>query len=109
LPNNLGMGLEYWDPAGVNIPNASGGFINGDNLPDAIYVWNGLTLFDNADISGSTDVDAANYSMLLPGIDALGGKLDPTLAYKFVNAGSGRFYPFSGVHCRRRLAGHRGG
>ncbi|MGC9947289.1 MAG: RICIN domain-containing protein [Bryobacteraceae bacterium] len=90
LPNNLGMGLEYWDAAGVNIPNASGGFINGDNLPDAIYVWNGLTLFDNADASGSTDVDAANYSMLLPGTDALGGKLDPTLAYKFVNAGSGK-------------------
>jgi arabinogalactan endo-1,4-beta-galactosidase len=87
LPNNLGMGMEYWDPAGVNIPNASGGFINGDNLPDAIYSWNGLTLFDNADTSGSTDVTAANYSMLLPGIDALGGKLDPTLSYKFVNGG----------------------
>ncbi len=90
LPNNLGMGMEYWDPAGVNIPNASGGFINGDNLPDAIYSWNGLTLFDNADSSGSTDVTAANYSLLLPGIDALGGKLDPTLSYKFVNLGSGQ-------------------
>ncbi|MGD0361988.1 MAG: glycosyl hydrolase 53 family protein [Bryobacteraceae bacterium] len=89
LPNSLGMGLEYWDPAGVNIPHASGGFLNGDNLPDAIYIWNGLTLFDNADISGSTDVTASNYSMVLPGIDALGGKLDPTLNYKFVNAGSG--------------------
>ena len=65
----------YWDPAGVNIPNLSGGFINGDNLPDAIYIWNGLTLFDNADASGSTDVNAANYSMPLPAIDALGGKL----------------------------------
>ena len=89
LPDNLGMGMEYWDPAGVNIPNASGGFLNGDNLPDAIYIWNGLTLFDNADTSGSTDVTAPTYSMLLPGIDALGGKLDPTLSYKFVNASSG--------------------
>jgi len=53
LPNNLGMGVEYWDPAGVNIPNASGGHINGDNLQDAIYVWNGRTLFDNADASGT--------------------------------------------------------
>ncbi|MGA2739076.1 MAG: RICIN domain-containing protein [Bryobacteraceae bacterium] len=90
LPNNLGMGLEYWDPAGVNIPNASGGFINGDNLPGAIYVWNGLTLFDNADASGSTNVTASNYSMLLPAIDALGGKLDPTQSYKFVNLSSGQ-------------------
>jgi arabinogalactan endo-1,4-beta-galactosidase len=78
LPNNLGMGVEYWDPAGVDIPNASGGFINGGNLPDAIYTWNGLTLFDDADAS------------LLPGIDAVGGKLDSTLGYKFVNFSSGR-------------------
>jgi len=90
LPNDLGMGMAYWDAAGVNIPNASGGFVNGDNLPDAIYIWNGLTLFDNADASGSTDAAAANYSMLLPGMDALGGKLDPTLSYKFANFGSGR-------------------
>jgi len=90
LPNNLGMGLEYWDPAGVNIPNGSGGFLNGNSLPDAIYIWNGLTLFDNADTTGATNVAAANYSMLLPGVDALGGKLDSTLSYKFVNRGSGQ-------------------
>jgi arabinogalactan endo-1,4-beta-galactosidase len=89
LANNLGMGIEYWDPAGVNIPNSSGGFINGDNLQDAIYGWSGLTLFDNADSSGSTNVNASNYSALLPGIDALGGRLDPTLNYKFVNRSSG--------------------
>jgi hypothetical protein len=90
LPNNLGMGFAYWDPAGVNIPNGSGGFLNGDNSPNAIYIWNGLTLFDNADSSGSTNVYAANYSMLLLGADALGGKLDSTLSYKFVNRGSGQ-------------------
>jgi arabinogalactan endo-1,4-beta-galactosidase len=90
LPNNLGMGIEYWNPAGVNVTNASGSFINGDNLPDAIYTWNGLTLFDNADSSGTTNVQAANYSATLPGIDALGGKLDPTLNYKFVNRNSGQ-------------------
>lgn len=77
LPNNLGMGVEYWNPAGVNIPSLSGGFINGDNLPDAIFTWNGLTLFDNADTSGTTDVTAPNYSALLPGIDALGGQPGP--------------------------------
>jgi arabinogalactan endo-1,4-beta-galactosidase len=85
LPDNLGMGVEYWNLAGVNEPNTSGGFLNGDNLQDAIYVWNGLTLFDNADTSGTTNVQAANYSATLPGLDALGGKLDPTLNYKFVN------------------------
>jgi len=89
LPNNLGMGLEYWDPAGVNIPNLSGGFFNGDNLPDAIYKWNGLELFNNADSSGTTNVSDPSYSELLPAIDALGGKLDSTLSYKFVNRSSG--------------------
>jgi len=66
LPNNLGMGMDYWDPAGVTIPGAAG-----------IYTWNGLTLFDET-------------STLLPGIDALGGKLDPTLSYQFVNRASGQ-------------------
>ena len=66
LPNNLGMGIEYWDPAGVTIPGASG-----------IYTWNGLTLFDET-------------STLLPGVDALGGKLDPTLTYQFVNRSGGQ-------------------
>jgi hypothetical protein len=72
------MGIEYWDPAGVDISSASGGFINGDNLPDAIYIWNGLTLFNDVN------------TVLLPAIDALGGKLDPTLSYKFVNFSSGQ-------------------
>jgi arabinogalactan endo-1,4-beta-galactosidase len=89
LPNNLGMGIEYWNPTGVNIPNLSGGFINGDNQANAIYSWNGLTLFNNADSSGTTNVNDPTYSELLPGIDALGGNLDSTLTYKFVNRSSG--------------------
>ncbi len=90
LPNNLGMGIEYWDPAGVNVPSLSGGFFNGDNQPDGIYQWNGLTLFNNADSSGSTNVNDPSYSELLPGMDALGGNLDSTLSYKFVNRSSGK-------------------
>jgi len=75
LPNNLGMGIEYWDPAGVNIPRIGGGSYNGGtNQPDAIYVWNGLTIFDNADTSGTTNVNDSNYSTPLPALDALGGK-----------------------------------
>jgi arabinogalactan endo-1,4-beta-galactosidase len=84
LPNNLGMGFEYWNPAGVNIPNLGGGFINGDNHPDAIYIWNGLELFNNADGSGTTNVNDPSYSDLLPGIDAIRGKADPAVKYKLV-------------------------
>jgi arabinogalactan endo-1,4-beta-galactosidase len=90
VPNNLAMGMEYWDPEGVNIPNPSGGFLNGDNMPNAIYSWNGLTIFDNADSSGTTNVNDSNYSALLPGADALSGKFDPWLAYKFVNRSTGK-------------------
>jgi arabinogalactan endo-1,4-beta-galactosidase len=75
LPNNLGMGVAYWDPAGVNIPRLNGGYFNGGtDLPDAIYPWNGLTIFDNADTSGTTNVNDPNYSTPLPALDALGGR-----------------------------------
>jgi arabinogalactan endo-1,4-beta-galactosidase len=85
LPNSLGMGVEYWNAAGVNIL-AYGGpyYFNGGYPPDSIYVWNGLTLFDDADTSGSSNPLDPNYSELLPGIDAVGNKLDQTLEYKFV-------------------------
>lgn len=73
LPNHLGMGVEYWDATGVNIPRAGGGSYNGGtNLPDSIYVWNGLTIFNNADSSGTTDVSDPNYATPLPALDALG-------------------------------------
>lgn len=84
LPNNLGMGFDYWGAAGVNIPQ-SAGYTNGDGATNATYIWNGLTLFDNADNSGSSQSSAPNYSATLAGLDALGGKLDPTLSYKLVN------------------------
>lgn len=77
LPNNLGMGIEYWNPAGVNIPRlgGNGGWFNGGtNLPDSIYVWNGLTIFDNADVSGSTNVTDPSYSTPLVALDDLGGR-----------------------------------
>lgn len=74
LPNNLGMGIEYWDGEGVNIPRLTSGYFNGGtNLPDSIYVWNGLTIFDNADSSGSSNVNDPDYSTPLPALDTLGG------------------------------------
>ena len=75
LPNNLGMGLAYWNPLGVNIPRPGGGFFNGGtNLPDSIFVWNGVTVFDNADSpgTGNTNVADPKYSTPLPALDALG-------------------------------------
>ncbi len=90
LPNNLGMGIEWWNPTGVNIPKPGNGYSNGDGAIDAIYSWNGLTLFDNADTSGSSVDTLPNYSAALPALDAVGGKLDPTLNYKLVNQATGQ-------------------
>ena len=89
LPNNLGMGLDYWDAEGVNTSKPGGGFTNGDGSTDGTYVWNGLTLFDNADTSGTSQSTAINYSAVLSGMDALGGKIDSTLTYKLVNVATG--------------------
>ncbi|MFZ0663843.1 MAG: glycosyl hydrolase 53 family protein [Acidobacteriaceae bacterium] len=97
LPNNLGMGFEYWDPAGVDLPKAGGGYANGDGTTDAIFQWNGLTLFDNADTSGSSQSTDPDYSAVLPGLDALGGTLDPTLAYKLVNVATGQVLETAGT------------
>jgi arabinogalactan endo-1,4-beta-galactosidase len=96
LPNHLGMGMEYWDPEGVNTASSGGGFTNGDGRTDGTYVWNGLTLFDNADTSGTSLSTAPNYSAILGGADALGGKLDPDLAYMLVNAASGQILTAAG-------------
>jgi arabinogalactan endo-1,4-beta-galactosidase len=96
LPNHLGMGMDYWDPEGVNTASTGGGFTNGDGRTDATYVWNGLTLFDNADTSGTSLSTAPNYSAVLGGADALGGKLDASLAYALVNVASGQILEIAG-------------
>jgi arabinogalactan endo-1,4-beta-galactosidase len=96
LPNNLGMGMDYWEAEGVNTAATGGGYTNGDGSPNGTYTWNGLTLFDNADTSGNSQSTAANYSAILSGADALGGKIDSTLAYELVNAASGSILETSG-------------
>ncbi|HWS66305.1 MAG TPA: glycosyl hydrolase 53 family protein [Steroidobacteraceae bacterium] len=90
LPHQLGMGIAYWDAAGVNIL-AYGGpwYFNGGYPPDSIYVWNGLTLFDNGDSSGSSNQTDPRYSEVLAGLDAVGNKLDPTLNYKLATPQGG--------------------
>jgi hypothetical protein len=90
VPNHLAMGFEYWDAAGVIVPAANGN-VNGDGKADAIYTWNGLGLFDDADNgSGRANLSTPSYAAPLPGIDALGGKLSARLAYKFVNRSNGQ-------------------
>jgi hypothetical protein len=96
LPDHLGMGMDYWDPEGVNTASTGGGFTNGDGRTDATYVWNGLTLFDNADTSGTSLSTASNYSAILGGADALGGKLDISLAYTLVNVATGQTLEVAG-------------
>ena len=96
LPNHLGLGMDYWDPEGVNTGSTGGGFTNGDGRTDATYVWNGLTLFDNADTSGTSLSTASNYSAIFGGADALGGKLDASLAYALENVASGQILEVAG-------------
>lgn len=98
IPGNLAMGMEYWDATGINIPNGLGGFFNGGDSPDSIYIWNGLTLFNNADGSGTTNAADPAYSELLPAIDAVGGKLDPSLTYKFALFGARRVLSIRSRH-----------
>jgi arabinogalactan endo-1,4-beta-galactosidase len=97
LPSHLGMGLDYWDAEGVDTPASGGGFTNGDGDANATYTWNGLTIFDNADTSGPTQTSAANYSAILAGADALGGKIDSSLSYALVNVASGELLGIAGA------------
>src|SRR5208282_3142681 len=39
LPNNLGMGVAYWDAAGVTLLIWRGGLVKRVILPDAFYGW----------------------------------------------------------------------
>ncbi|MGD0841186.1 MAG: glycosyl hydrolase 53 family protein [Candidatus Acidiferrales bacterium] len=86
VPNNLAMGMEYWDPEGVDLSNPTPppSLLNGTNQPNAIYSWTGLTIFDNSSVA------------LLPAADALGGKFDPSLRYKLVNRATGNILESQG-------------
>jgi arabinogalactan endo-1,4-beta-galactosidase len=88
LPGNLAMGIEYWAPNDVEMPDGGGPFSRFQedfNSPDALFEWEGLALFDSADPNFLTNPAAPNYSTVLPGMDAVGGKLDSALHYKLTN------------------------
>lgn len=93
LGSNLGAGMTWWDATGTNVPAAGEGYANYNEAgyPADLFYWDGLTLFDDADNGNYTDVfTAPTYNAVLPALTAVGGKLDPTLSYKFVNASDGR-------------------
>jgi hypothetical protein len=77
MPHNLSLGMEYW--AGEATP------IAGITSLEGFWTNGPLGLFDNSTTTGS-----ALDNAVLPVMLALGGKLDPTLTYKFVNAANGR-------------------
>jgi arabinogalactan endo-1,4-beta-galactosidase len=76
-PNNLGMGMDCWACEATTITGATG--------VNSFYVNGYLGLFDMTTAAGNP-IDNA----VLPDMLGLGGKVDPTLAYVFVNAANGR-------------------
>jgi arabinogalactan endo-1,4-beta-galactosidase len=93
LGSNLGAGMTWWDANGTNVPATGEGYANYNEAgyPVDLFYWDGLTLFDDADNGDYTDVfTAPTYNTVLPALAAVGGKLDPTIGYKFVNASDGR-------------------
>jgi len=89
LPNNYAMGIEYWAPNDVMMPDGTGpygSFQDDYTTVNALYQWWGLSLFANADTNYIVDASSPQYSNALPGLDAVGGRLDSTIPYKFVNA-----------------------
>jgi arabinogalactan endo-1,4-beta-galactosidase len=93
LGSNLGAGMTWWDATGTNVSATGEGYANYNEAgyPTDLFYWDGLTLFDDADNGNYSDVfTAPSYNSVLPALTAFGGKLDPTLGYKFVNASDGR-------------------
>jgi arabinogalactan endo-1,4-beta-galactosidase len=71
IPSNLGMGACYWEPEAVRIP----GWVD-------VNYWD---WYENSLFNEGTGTSDPNWSNLLPGIDGLGGRLDPNLRYELVN------------------------
>ncbi len=76
VPNHLSLGMEWW--AGEGTP------ISGISALQGFWSTNGITMWDSSTTAGSA-LDNAT----LPVMAAMGDKLDPTLAYKLVNAANG--------------------
>ena len=78
IPHNLSMGMEWWAAEATTIPGGTNGL-------RGIWTTPGIGLWD-----ASTTAGSALNNATLPAMAAMGGKLDPSLAYKFVNAANAR-------------------
>jgi arabinogalactan endo-1,4-beta-galactosidase len=86
VPNNLHMGMEWWAGEATSVVGSALTSLNN-------YWWTGgVGIFDNLATAG----DPRNNTTM-PVMLALGGRLDPTLAYKFVNAANGRILETEGA------------
>ncbi len=86
VPNNLHMGMEWWAGEATNISSPALGPLNN------YWFTSGVGIFDGMTAPGDPRDNAAMPVML-----ALGGKLDPTLSYKFVNAANGQILETTGA------------
>jgi Ricin-type beta-trefoil lectin domain-like len=77
IPNHLALGMEWWAGEATSVPGTTG--VKG------YWATPGIGLFDALTQAGNPMDNAA-----LPVMAAMGGKLDPTLAYTFVNAANSR-------------------
>jgi arabinogalactan endo-1,4-beta-galactosidase len=78
IPHNLSLGMEWWAGEATSVPGGTAG-VRG------FWATNGIGLFDASTTAGNPMNNA-----VLPVMAAMGGRLDPTLAYKLVNAADGR-------------------
>lgn len=90
IPNHLGLGMEWWAGEANPIPGSTG--------LRAFWGKPGRGLFDSSTSAGSAQDNAS-----LPVMAAMGGKLDPTLSYRLVNAANGRILQPAATASRGRL------
>ena len=78
IPHNLSLGMEWWAGEATPLPFTATGGTRG------YWATPGIGLFDASTTAGNPMDNAT-----LPVMAAMGGRLDPTLAYKLVSAAGG--------------------
>ena len=95
IPHNLALGMEWWAGEATPIP--------GINAAQGFWATPGIGVFDAL----TTDGNPMNNATL-PVMAAMGGRLDPTIAYKLVSAADGGVLETPGASTAAgRGAGHR--
>jgi arabinogalactan endo-1,4-beta-galactosidase len=84
IPHNLSLGMEWWAGEATSIAGISS--------LQGFWATPGIGVFDASTTAGSALDNAA-----LPVMPAMGGKLDPTLSYRLVNAANGRVLETGGA------------